>query len=551
MSVVGRKKPTPPAAKLVAERRGFNRNSLKGYLGRSKGYLTTDRMGMRKGLRITSTGFSEPFEDNVEDHRDYETQSPVANKNKKNKSLRSEGNAYETSRELRIRENQKKLQELGIKNIVNSFTKKKKTVKQNNHAGDIDYIPDPGDDSEEDVQQVARNIAQHRSKYIPPMSMNRVANLRNLRRVVAPNVTQQDPSISNGTKPIQQQPTITMSGIIDGDKIGTKRRMVLVDEDDDEDNDISQGNIVDMEVDGVNQNDEYEDMVDRIHTNDQYELRMTDHNYSQEEDNVPEQLQGTEQEQAKGAPKKVRGCTQKAEIWRLNNTQRIIVTFNKFGQPVGDEGKELVQYLGTLVRMADHVSIEYSDWRKVPKKNKEDLYSLVKSKFTIDPEETSQIKKWILQNMGKKWRHWKGLLKSRGYDPSLTIDEIVTQQTNNDDRVNATQFKELVSRWFTPEFQSTCDAKRSCRSKMKEPHVTGSKSFARLAHEVALKNDGVYPTRGEMYITSRTRKDGSIVDDEAANVVVMCFYVFKCSSITCGFVILSCYARAINYTCLI
>ncbi|MFS7994639.1 putative transposase, Ptta/En/Spm, plant [Helianthus anomalus] len=136
---------------------------------------------------------------------------------------------------------------------------------------------------------------------------------------------------------------------------------------------------------------------------------------------------------------------------------------------------------------------------------------------------------------GEKWRTWKGVLKSRGYDPSLTIDEIVTQQTNNDDRVNPTQFKELVTRWFTPKFQMkeilscvklpfTIDymrCKRLSRSKikMKEPHVTGTKSFARLSHEVATKNDGLYPTRGEMYITTRTRKDGSFVNDKATNVV--------------------------------
>ncbi|KAL8251457.1 hypothetical protein R6Q59_035150 [Mikania micrantha] len=126
-----------------------------------------------------------------------------------------------------------------------------------------------------------------------------------------------------------------------------------------------------------------------------------------------------------------------------------------------------------------------------------------------------------LLSMGKKWRTWKGVLKSRGYDPSLTIDEIVTQQINDDDRVNPTQFKELVKRWFTPEFQNTCAKKRSSRSKMKEPHVTGTKSFARLAHEVAMKNDGVYPTRGEMYIKTRTRKDGSVVDDEAAGIMVI------------------------------
>ena len=79
-----------------------------------------------------------------------------------------------------------------------------------------------------------------------------------------------------------------------------------------------------------------------------------------------------------GARKKVRGYTQKAETWKMNSNQKIVVTFNKFGKQVGDEGNELVQYLGTLVRMPDHVSIEYTDWRKVPMARKEDMYSLVK-----------------------------------------------------------------------------------------------------------------------------------------------------------------------------
>ena len=39
-----------------------------------------------------------------------------------------------------------------------------------------------------------------------------------------------------------------------------------------------------------------------------------------------------------------------------------------------------------------------------------------------------------------------------------------------------------------------------------------------------MNNNGVYPTRGEMYVTTRTRKDGSIVDEKAVEVVVMNFY---------------------------
>ncbi|KAD5802613.1 hypothetical protein E3N88_13973 [Mikania micrantha] len=55
-----------------------------------------------------------------------------------------------------------------------------------------------------------------------------------------------------------------------------------------------------------------------------------------------------------GAPKKVRSLTQKAEIWKMVSNERILFMFNKFGKPMGDEDKELLQYLGTLVRMLEH-----------------------------------------------------------------------------------------------------------------------------------------------------------------------------------------------------
>ncbi|CAH1440036.1 unnamed protein product [Lactuca virosa] len=44
-----------------------------------------------------------------------------------------------------------------------------------------------------------------------------------------------------------------------------------------------------------------------------------------------------------GAQKKVRGYTQKTETWSMTSSQKIVVTFNRFGKPVGDEGNELVQ----------------------------------------------------------------------------------------------------------------------------------------------------------------------------------------------------------------
>ncbi|CAI9298707.1 unnamed protein product [Lactuca saligna] len=88
----------------------------------------------------------------------------------------------------------------------------------------------------------------------------------------------------------------------------------------------------------------------------------------------------------------VRGYTEKTETWNMSSSQKIVVTFNRFGKPVGDEGNEIVQYLGTLVRMANHVGIDYDDWRKIPIHKKVDMYSMVKAKFVTHLAETSEIK---------------------------------------------------------------------------------------------------------------------------------------------------------------
>lgn len=84
---------------------------------------------------------------------------------KKKQILTEEDNEYLKIRKMRVLENQQKLRDLGLKNIVNSTTSlaqshqmRKKTTKQNTHEGDVDYIPDPNDDSEVDCQQVATSV---------------------------------------------------------------------------------------------------------------------------------------------------------------------------------------------------------------------------------------------------------------------------------------------------------------------------------------------------------------------------------------------------------
>ncbi|CAH9076819.1 unnamed protein product, partial [Cuscuta europaea] len=82
--------------------------------------------------------------------------------------------------------------------------------------------------------------------------------------------------------------------------------------------------------------------------------------------------------QTSGIAKKVRGPTQKLGIWELKGDTRIAVTFNDLVQPIGEEGKELTQFLGTLVKMPNHVGINFHEWRDVANTSKETLWSIVK-----------------------------------------------------------------------------------------------------------------------------------------------------------------------------
>ncbi|GJR74327.1 hypothetical protein Tco_0086692 [Tanacetum coccineum] len=195
---------------------------------------------------------------------------------------------------------------------------------------------------------------------------------------------------------------------------------------------------------------------------------------------------------------------------------RIVVNLDETGQPVGDEGNEFTNFLGTLVKMPQHVSLKCRDWRKLSEDKKADLWNIVKEKFSFEPAETKQIREWALSDMGNKLKSWRYELKKKYYDPSLTIEEILAAQ--NDERVDKEEFRDLVTRWFDKKTQVESETKKLICSKSNEPHVTGTKSFARITHEETQKN-GFAPSRGGLYILTRTYKDGSTASAEAADVI--------------------------------
>lgn len=57
----------------------------------------------------------------------------------------------------------------------------------------------------------------------------------------------------------------------------------------------------------------------------------------------------------------------------------------------------------------------------------------------------------IKSDLNEKWRQWKGDLKATGFDPSKTVDEIVSGIELRDARIDEVQYPGLVEYWFSDE----------------------------------------------------------------------------------------------------
>ncbi|CAN1120939.1 hypothetical protein LINPERPRIM_LOCUS1015, partial [Linum perenne] len=64
------------------------------------------------------------------------------------------------------------------------------------------------------------------------------------------------------------------------------------------------------------------------------------------------------------------------------------------------------------------------DWHKVPECDKTHLWSnFVRRKFTWDDDDNDQIERFVLENLGVKWRERRGRIwKKAGCDASQGLD---------------------------------------------------------------------------------------------------------------------------------
>ncbi|KAK5785522.1 hypothetical protein PVK06_040114 [Gossypium arboreum] len=134
---------------------------------------------------------------------------------------------------------------------------------------------------------------------------------------------------------------------------------------------------------------------------------------------VPETLdESVEFQIENGGTRRGRRRTLLTDLYNLNSVERVKVTRNSHGQPVGQEARLLAGYLGIIARNANMLPINYEPWHNMPDSNKNQALSNIKDRFALKVSDA-----YIKKALGKKWRHNKSILKKEYFKKPISLKE--------------------------------------------------------------------------------------------------------------------------------
>ncbi|KAG2690556.1 hypothetical protein I3760_09G192500 [Carya illinoinensis] len=144
------------------------------------------------------------------------------------------------------------------------------------------------------------------------------------------------------------------------------------------------------------------------------------------------------------------------DIWHLPEGERIEIELNLLGQPIKKQDSKVVRFGGLIARSNKLVPIIYKDWRSVPNTVKEEAWDLINGKFKVPDDKLDVFKKWILKDLGKKWKDYKHELKKKLLnEKDASAAQVVARASP--DIVDLEQRAELANLWFDPEYMVTVE----------------------------------------------------------------------------------------------
>ncbi|XP_016175329.1 uncharacterized protein LOC107617938 isoform X3 [Arachis ipaensis] len=121
------------------------------------------------------------------------------------------------------------------------------------------------------------------------------------------------------------------------------------------------------------------------------------------------------------------------------------------------------------------------------------------------------IKRIILKMLGRVWKETKNKLYHHCYDSELSLEENIE---NCPLGITADHWRWFLDYRNSEETKEKCKKNAENRSKQLYTHTGGLKSLARLGEE-ELERQGRRVSRGELYLLTHKRPNGSYIHDAA------------------------------------
>ncbi|KAH1189101.1 hypothetical protein GmHk_20G056939 [Glycine max] len=156
------------------------------------------------------------------------------------------------------------------------------------------------------------------------------------------------------------------------------------------------------------------------------------------------------------------------DVWDLPNGEFILVEVDHWGNPMGWEGKTLLNAIGSLVRRHQCAPINFLSWKDMPEDYITNMVELIQSKFRFVPELTEQTKKILIDDIR--------------YDESKTKEEMVAYIP--DPRIDPSQYRDLAHYWCSEKGHKISNINKKSHSKYEDLHCMGTKNLPRQIHEM-------------------------------------------------------------------
>ncbi|KAH9648884.1 hypothetical protein KPL70_025777 [Citrus sinensis] len=182
----------------------------------------------------------------------------------------------------------------------------------------------------------------------------------------------------------------------------------------------------------------------------------------------------------------------------------LLVEFNERGQPVGVNSEKYATFAGVAAR--EHVPIVIKDWRLVPSKTKEDLWSLIKQRFIVNESQ----KHLALRNLGDRWRQYKSEITTKIKEANKKTNRSRALALIRPKNVIFDEdWEAFVKHRLSPEFEEISKKFRNMRNEQEEVHTMGRRGYARTEHNMKKKcSDPTKITRVDVWLEGHRKKNG-------------------------------------------